>query len=125
MFHPKEHVPPGGDGSAFAGSGNQKSADVLPGQSHGGIEADYGKAPGHLQDRLNYRLPYLGVEVIQLGSIVPRHMGSVVTMIDIAYPAAAELFVTEDNSSVGALEVVVFQAGIQSCRCERFSPLKV
>jgi hypothetical protein len=67
---------------------------VLFGQSHGRIKTYDGKPAGHFKDFFNYRLPHLLLEHIQLGSVIPGHYGTIVSMIDVAgFPVF--LFATE------------------------------
>src|SRR6185437_15412957 len=97
-----------GDGAAGARTGKPEPVEVALGQGHGGVKADDGKKPRHVQDGLDHLLTYRGVEVIELGGIVPGKAGAVVSVIDVAGFAGPQIATAEDDGRVGLLEVVVF-----------------
>ena len=92
----------GRDGPAAARLGEPQALVVLLGQGHGGVEADDGEAPGYVQDGLDDRFAHGGVEVVELGGVVPGHGGAVVAVVDVAGLPVAVILVLENHGSVAA-----------------------
>ena len=94
---------PGRDGSAGARFREPQALVVFFRQRHGGVKADDRELAGDVQDRLDDRLAHLGLQVVELGGIVPRHAGAVVAVVD--EPLAAGPFIDpfEDHSGVGCV----------------------
>jgi hypothetical protein len=57
---------------------------VALGQGHGGVEADDGKEARDVQDGLDDLLADGGIEVVELGGVVPGKAGAVVAVVDVA-----------------------------------------
>ncbi|MBA7659950.1 hypothetical protein ES703_67946 [subsurface metagenome] len=76
-------------------------------KGHGCIKADDRESPCYLQDGLDHRLTGLGIQVIQLGRIIPGKMGAVITVIDVTYLTALMIHPFKDNSCVAPVVVVI------------------
>ena len=72
------------DGAAAARLGKPEPLDVLLGERHRRVEADDRELPRDVEDGLDDRLAHLGLEVVELGGVVPRHAGAVVAVVDVA-----------------------------------------
>ncbi len=102
-------VRPGGYGSPGAGLGVPESLNVFFREGHGGVETNDRKVSGHVENVLDHRLSDFGIEKIELGGVVPRHTGAVVSVVDVPFPAAALVHPLEDHRGVGSIVVVVLQ----------------
>ena len=87
---------------------------VALGQGHGGVEADDGKQPRHVQDGLDHLLAHRGIQVVELRGVVPGKAGAVVAVIDVAGFAALAVAAAEDHGGVGLLEVVILDLDLDA-----------
>ena len=87
---------------------------VALGQGHGGVEADDGKQPRHVQDGLDHLLAHRRIQVVELRGVVPGKAGAVVAVIDVAGLAAGAVAAAEDHGGVGLLKVVVFNLDLHA-----------
>ena len=99
----------GGDGAALAWFGPPQALNVAFGQGHGRVEADDGELAGDVEDGLDDGLAGVGVEVVELGRVVPGHGGAVVAVVDVALLARGVVHPLEDDRGVAVVVVVVFQ----------------
>ena len=53
-----------------------------------------------MQNRLDHCLPHVGIEIVELGRIVPGHTGTVVAVIDVACIVRPAVSALEDHSRV-------------------------
>ena len=79
------------------------------GQGHGGIKADDFKLSRHIKDYLDNLLPQLGIEIIELGRVIPGHGGAIIAMIDVPSIAIAVIVGLKDHGCVAAVIIMVFQ----------------
>jgi len=82
---------------------------VFLGQGHSGVETYDRKGPGHVEDRLDHSFPDRWIKEVKLSRIVPRHAGTVVTVVDAAFLSAAALYTLENDCGVIAAVVVIFE----------------
>jgi len=80
---------------------------VAPGERHRGIEADDRELAGDVEDCLDDGLANLGLQVIELRRVVPRHARAVVAVVDVAGLAAPRVGALEHDRRVGRVPVVV------------------
>ena len=83
--------------------------DVLLREHHRGVEADDRELPGDVEDRLDDGLPNLGLEVVELGGVVPGKARPVVAVVDVALVAGPAVHALEDHSGVRAVPVMVLE----------------
>ena len=102
------------NGAARAGTGKPEPVKMPLGQGHGGVEADHGKQPRHVQDGLDHLLAHCWIQVVELRRVVPRKAGAVVAVIDVAGLAARAVAAAEDHGGVGLLEVVVLDLDLDT-----------
>jgi hypothetical protein len=62
--------------------------EVALGERHGGVEADDREEARDVEDGLNDMLTDRGVEVVELGGVVPGKAGAIVAVLDVAGFAA-------------------------------------
>ena len=79
-------------------------------QSHGGIEADQAEPPGDGNDQVAHCLAYFREQEVELGRVVPGHVGAVVAVIDVTALPGAMILVFIDNSCITMIPVAVFDA---------------
>ncbi len=78
-------------------------------KGHGRIEPDNGKFLCHVEDGLDHCLTDLGVEIIELGRIIPGHAGPIVSVVDEPFVSRLPVNGFEDDRRVGAIVVVIFE----------------
>jgi hypothetical protein len=98
-----------GDGAAGARLRKPQALEVALGQGHGRVKADDRKLAGHVQDGLDDRLAHLGIEIVQLGRVVPGHRRAVVAVVDVLLAARPAVQAPEDDGRVAAVVVVILQ----------------
>ena len=98
-----------GDAAGAAGRRPPQPLDVLLGKHHCRVEADDRELAGHVEDGLDDGLADGGLEVVELGGVVPREARAVVAVIDIALVARPAVLPLEDDGCVGAVPVVVLE----------------
>ena len=103
-----------GDGSAAAGIGEPEALKVPLGESHGGVKADHRKQTRDVQDGLNDLLAHGGIQVVELGGIVPGKAGAIVAVIDVAGLATLAVAALEDHGGIGLLVVVAFDLDLDA-----------
>ena len=81
-------------------------------EDHRGVEADHREAPGDLEDRLDDGLADVGLEVVELGGVVPREARPVVAVVDVAPLARRPVAPLEHDGGVGVVPVVVLEADL-------------
>ena len=69
---------------------------MAPREDHGGVEADDREAPGDLEDLPDDRLADLGLQVVELGRVVPGEARAVVAVVEVARLAARPVDALED-----------------------------
>ena len=84
------------------------------GQGHGGVEADDRKQARHVQDGLDDLLAHRGIQVVELGGVVPGKAGAVVAVVDVAGLAGLAVAALEDDGGIGLLVVVVFDLDLDA-----------
>ncbi len=62
-----------------------------------------------MQNGLNHRLAQLGIEVVELSSVVPGHARAVVAVVDILLAAGVAIHALKDHRRIAVIVVVVFQ----------------
>ncbi len=77
------------------------------GERHGGVEADDREASGDGEDGLDDGLAHLGLDVVELRGVVPRHRCAVVAVVDEALLAAPAIASLERHRGVAVVEVVI------------------
>ncbi len=97
------------NGTAGTWFGEPQSLVVFLGQRHRCVKTDDGELPGNVQNRLDHRLPDLGIEVVQLGGVVPGHTGGIVAVVDVLLAAGPVVHALEDHRGVGTAVVMVLQ----------------
>ena len=98
-----------GDRAARAGLRIPEARDVPLGQRHRRVEADDRELARDVQDGLDDRLAHLGLQVVELRGVVPRHRRAVVAVIDEARVAAPVVDALERHRRVGVVEVVILE----------------
>ena len=78
------------------------------GQRHRRVEANHRKQPRHIQNGLDHLFAHRRIQVVELRGVVPRKAGAVVAVIDVARLAGPAVAAAKNDSSVGLLEVVIF-----------------
>src|SRR6185369_3724874 len=96
------------NGAAGTGLGEPETLVVLLCERHCGVEANDGKHSGDVKNGLDYGFANFGVEIVQLGGVVPGKTGAVVAVIDVAGFARPAIDTTENYGGVGLVVVVVF-----------------
>ena len=96
-----------GDGAARARAGKPEAMKVALGQRHGGIKTNDGKEARYMEDGLDDLLAYGGIEVIELGRVVPWEAGAVVSVVDVAGFTGGTVSASKDHGGVGLREVVI------------------
>ena len=99
---------PAGNGAAGSGFGVPEPLVVFFSQGHGGVKADDREPPRHFQDGLNDRFAHLGIQIVELGGVIPGHAGAVVAVVDVARAAVAVVVILEYHGCVGAAVIMVF-----------------
>ena len=99
----------GGNIPAGTGNGEPETLNVFFCQGHGGIETNDGEVSGNVKNDLDDGFPGFGVEIIDLGRIVPGHGSSVISMVNKSVLVGPFILVQEYHRGVGAIVVVVFQ----------------
>ena len=102
----------GRDRPAGAGLGIPEPADVPAREDHRGVEPEDRRAARDVEDRLDDRLADLGVEVVELGRVVPRVRRAVVAVVDEPLLVALRVPPAEDHRRVGAVPVVVLDLDV-------------
>ena len=77
------------------------------GQRHGRVKANNRKLAGDVEDGLNDRLPDLRQQKIQLRRVVPGHIGSVITVVDVAHLTGCGVDSLEYDRRVAMLPVSI------------------
>ena len=80
---------------------------VLPGEGHRGVEANHRRPASDRENRLNDRFANLGVEIVELGGVVPRHRGAVVAVVDETLVTGGAVDPFEDDRGVALLPIVI------------------
>ena len=83
---------------------------MLAGQSHGGIETDQAEALGDSNDQITHCLAYFREEEVELGRVVPRHMGAVVAVVDVTALSSALIMIFTNDCSVAMVPVAILDA---------------
>ena len=94
--------------ASWPGQRVPEALDVAARQDHGGVEADDREAARHLEDLADDGLAHLGLEIVELGRVVPGEARAVVAVVDVARLAAGPVDALEDDRGVGRIPVVVF-----------------
>ena len=96
-----------GDVAARAGNREPEALVVSLGQRHGRVESDDGEEPRDVEDGLEHGLAHLGLEVVELRGVVPRHAGAVVAVIEEPHPSGVPVGALEHHRRVGLVPVAV------------------
>ena len=78
-------------------------------QDHRGVEADDRRPARDVEDRPDDRFANVGLEVVELGRVVPRKRRAVIAVVDEAGLAAAAIPAAEDDGRIGRVPVVVLE----------------
>ena len=95
------------NGAAISGCRKPEALHVALGQRHGGIEANHGKEPRHVQNGLDHLLAHRRIQVIKLRRVVPGKAGAIVAVIDVPSLATLPVAPLEDHGGVRLIEIVV------------------
>ncbi len=87
-----------------------QAPEVLARQGHGRVETNQAETAGGGDDQVAHRLSDLREEEVELGGVVPRHVGAVVAVVQVAAPAAVVVDMLEDYGSVAVIPVAVLDA---------------
>ena len=86
-----------------------QSLVVALGQRHRRVEPDDRERPRHLEDRPDHRLAHVGLEVVELGGVVPGHHRAVVAVVDEPGRPGAAIDPHEHHGRVAAVVVMILE----------------
>ena len=115
----------GGNRSAAAGAGKPEPVEVTLCEGHSGVEADDREETGHMQDGLDHLFTHCGVQVVQLGGVVPRKARAIIAVIDVSCLPRCPVTPAKHDRCVGLLVVVAFDLDLHTRVLRQVGAIKV
>ena len=96
-----------GNGAAAAGQREPEPGEVALRERHRRVEADDREHARDVEDGFDDRVADLGLRVIELRGVVPRHAGAVVAVVDEAVLTGLAVVAAEHDGGVGLVPVAL------------------
>ena len=83
---------------------------MFAGQGHGSVEADQVEALGYADDQITHGLAYFREKEVELGGVVPWHVGAVVAVVEVAALSSVMIVMFTDHRGVAMVPVAILDA---------------